>query len=97
MTTETREVSIGFIGTGVLGRGLALALAGAGCPVAAVSSRTSSSARWLAGRIDGCLAADTAQAVADRCDLVFITTPDAAIAEVASAVSWRAGQGVAHC
>ena len=74
-----------------------MALAGAGCPVAAVSSRTPSSARWLAGRIDGCLAADTAQAVADRCDLVFITTPDAAIAEVASAVSWRAGRGVAHC
>ena len=97
MTTDTRAVSIGFIGAGVLGRGLALALAGAGCPVAAVSSRTPSSARWLAGRIDGCLAADTAQAVADRCDLVFITTPDAAIAEVAAAVSWRAGRGVAHC
>ena len=97
MTTDTHAVSIGFIGAGVLGRGLALALAGAGCPVAAVSSRTPSSARWLAGRIDGCLAADTAQAVADRCDLVFITTPDAAIAEVAAAVSWRAGQGVAHC
>ena len=97
MTTDTRAVSIGFIGAGVLGRGLALALDDAGCPVAAVSSRTPSSARWLAGRIDGCRAADTAQAVADRCDLVFITTPDAAIAEVAAAVSWRAGQGVAHC
>ena len=97
MTTETRAVSIGFIGAGVLGRGLALALAAAGCPVAAVSSRTPSSARWLAGRIDGCAAQDTPQAVADRSDLVFITTPDAAIAEVAAAVSWRAGQGVAHC
>ena len=97
MTTETRAVSIGFIGAGVLGRGLALALAGAGCPVAAVSSRTPSSARWLAGRIDGCAAHDTPQAVADRCDLVFITTPDAVIAEVAAAVSWRAGQGAAHC
>ena len=97
MTTETPAVSIGFIGAGVMGRGLALALAAAGCPVVAVSSRTPSSARWLAGRIDGCAAQDTPQAVADRCDLVFITTPDAAIAEVAAAVSWRAGQGVAHC
>ena len=40
---------------------------------------------------------DTAQNVADACDLVFITTPDAVIAEVAASVNWRDGQGVVHC
>lgn len=90
-------MNIGFIGAGTLGRGLALALASAGCNVAAVSSRTQASAEWLAQRIDGCAAMDTAQDVADACDLVFITTPDAVIADVAASVNWRNGQGVVHC
>lgn len=91
------NVRIGFIGAGTLGCGLALALASAGCNVTAASSRTPASAEWLAGRIDGCVALDTAQAVADTSDLVFITAPDAAIAEVAAGVKWRAGHGVVHC
>ena len=90
-------VRIGFVGAGTLGRGLVLALDGVGCNVVAVSSRTRASAEWLAERIDGCIALDTAQDLADVCDLVFITTPDGAIAEVAASVNWRAGQGVAHC
>jgi predicted short-subunit dehydrogenase-like oxidoreductase (DUF2520 family) len=97
MSTEHDSIRIGFVGAGTLGRGLALALDGVGCDVVAVSSRTRASAEWLAERIDGCVALDKAQDVADGCDLVFITTPDGAIAEVASAVSWRAVQGVAHC
>ena len=91
------NVRIGFVGAGTLGRGLALALDGVGCDVVAVSSRTLASAEWLAERIDGCAAMETAQDVADACDLVFITTPDGAIAEVAASVNWRAGQGVVHC
>jgi predicted short-subunit dehydrogenase-like oxidoreductase (DUF2520 family) len=90
-------ISIGFVGAGTLGRGLALALNAVGRNVVAVSSRTRASAEWLAERIDGCTALDTAQDVADACDLVFITTPDGAIAEVASGVAWRVGQGVVHC
>ena len=97
MSTEHDSIRIGFVGAGTLGRGLALALDGVGCDVVAVSSRTRASAEWLAERIDGCVALDKAQDVADTCDLVFITTPDGAIAEVAASVSWRAGQGVAHC
>ena len=109
MSAEYNNISIGFVGAGTLGRGLALALNGIGRNVAAVSSRTRASAEWLAERVTGpvtstdprtnrrCVALDTAQGVADVCDLVFITTPDAAIAEVAAAVNWRAGQGVVHC
>ena len=91
------NIRIGFVGAGTLGRGLALALDGVGCKVVAVSSRTRASAEWLAERIDDCVALDTAQELADGCDLVFITTPDGAIADVAVSVNWRAGQGVAHC
>ncbi|MYD48404.1 MAG: DUF2520 domain-containing protein [Chloroflexi bacterium] len=88
---------IGFVGAGTLGRGLALALASTGCNVTAVSSRTQASAESLAERINGCTAMDTAQNVADACDLVFITTPDAVISDVAASVNWRDGQGVVHC
>ena len=91
------DVKIGFIGIGTLGRGLALALDAAGRPVTAAASRRRESADWLAARIPGCIAMDAAQQVADACDLVFITTPDGAIAGVASGVDWRSGQGVAHC
>ena len=91
------STSIGFVGCGTLGRGLALALSAVGYHVIAVSSRTRSSAEWLAARIEGCSALDTAQEVADSCDLVFITTPDGVISHVASDVAWRAGQGVVHC
>lgn len=37
------------------------------------------------------------QQAADAADLVFITVPDDAIAQVASALHWRAGQMVVHC
>lgn len=92
-----REPRIGFIGAGTLGRGLALALDAAGASVAAVSSRTPARAQWLAERIANCTAVSTPQNVADACDLVFITTPDAAIAPVAASIQWRSGQGVVHC
>ena len=94
---SNNNVRIGFVGAGTLGRGLALALDGVGCDVVAVSSRTRASAEWVAERVDGCVALDSAQDVADACDLVFITTPDGAIAGVAASVTWRDGQGVAHC
>lgn len=39
----------------------------------------------------------SAQQVAGACDLVFITTPDAAIEPTVAALSWRAGSSVVHC
>lgn len=97
MMATPEDVRIGFVGAGTLGRGLALALDGVGYDVVAVSSRSRTSAEWLAERIEECVAVDSAQDVADACDLVFITTPDSVIAEVAEAVTWRSGQGVTHC
>lgn len=88
---------IGFVGAGVLGSGLALALHGLGYQVCAVASRSAGSAGALAGMLSGCRAVDGSQAVADAADLVFITTPDRAIESVAASVCWRSGQWVAHC
>jgi predicted short-subunit dehydrogenase-like oxidoreductase (DUF2520 family) len=64
--------------------------------VVAVASRTAASAERLAERLKGCRAVESAQAVADAADLVFITTPDDAIAEVAAQVRWRPGSWVVH-
>ncbi len=91
------DVAIGFVGAGVLGSGLALALSAAGWRVNAIASRTHASAEGAASLIDGCAALESAQRVADACDLVFITTPDSAISEVAGSVRWRQDQGVTHC
>ncbi|WP_034411838.1 DUF2520 domain-containing protein [Derxia gummosa] len=88
--------AIAFIGAGRLASSLARAFAGAGARVVAIASRDPASAAALAARIDGCRAL-APQAAADAADLVFITVPDDAIASVADALRWRAGQGVVHC
>jgi predicted short-subunit dehydrogenase-like oxidoreductase (DUF2520 family) len=94
---DKRHCRIGFIGIGVLGKGLALALAAQDYAVVAGYSRSSSSTRWLAQRLEGLQTFASAQELADVCDLVFITTPDAVIGEIAAAVNWREDQGVVHC
>ncbi|MFQ5860785.1 MAG: Rossmann-like and DUF2520 domain-containing protein [Dehalococcoidia bacterium] len=90
-------MKLGFIGAGAVGQTLALALASCGYSVVAVSSHSSASVEGLVRRIAGCVALPEAQGVADRCDLVLITTPDEAIGPVAASVRWRQGQGVVHC
>lgn len=94
---DKQLLKVGFIGIGVLGKGLALALADRGYRITAAHSRTVTSAQWLADGIKGCQVYVTAQELADHCDLVFITAPDAAIQPVAESVRWREGQGVVHC
>ncbi len=94
---DERSPAIGFIGAGVFGRGLALALAANGFRVLGAHSRSATSASWLAERIPGCEPIATAQDLADAVDLVFITTPDSAIDQVAAQVRWRVGQGIVHC
>ncbi|MCI0866419.1 MAG: DUF2520 domain-containing protein [Chloroflexi bacterium] len=91
------DLSIGFIGVGVLGKGLPLALAAQGYRVVAAFSRRLNSAQWLASRIPGCAAVESAQELADSVDLVFITTPDSVIRDVAAALRWRPNQGAIHC
>ncbi len=94
---ESTRCKIGFIGAGTVGTALAIRLGGKGYPVVAVSSRTITSAKRLAEIVPGCRAYDSAQAVADSAQLVFITTPDDAIEKVAGEIRWKTGQGVVHC
>jgi len=90
-------VKTGFIGGGTTGTALAVRLAQRGYPVVAVSSRSLTSAEKLGGQVGGCRICKAAQEVADTAQLVFITTPDDAIAKVAAEVQWHEKQHVVHC
>jgi predicted short-subunit dehydrogenase-like oxidoreductase (DUF2520 family) len=90
-------LKIGFIGAGTVGTALAVLLSRQGYKVTTVYSRSRASSVKLAGRVEGCRVADSGQAVADSADITFITTPDAAIGEVAALVKWRRGTSVIHC
>ena len=92
-----KDLRIGFIGIGVLGKGLPLALSARGYLVAAAHSRRLASSQWLADRIGGCLTYSDPQQLADNTDLVFVTTPDSVIKQVADSIQWRPGQAVVHC
>ena len=97
MAELSRESRIGFIGAGMVGGSLAVALSEAAYPVVAVASRTASSAGGLAQRVSGCVAHETAQDAVDASDVVFITTTDSAIGPVAGDQRWRPGQVAVHC
>ncbi len=97
MASDTTEPRIGFIGAGVLGAGLALALSHRSYNVVAVTSRRLVSAQGLAEKLPGCQALASPQELADGADLVFITTPDSVISSVAASVKWRPGHQVVHC
>ena len=94
--TDLNALRIGFIGAGRVGCGLAKAFGDAGCRVIAVASRSRDSAERLSGFAEGCVPM-TAQAVADACDLVFVTTPDGDIETATGSVTWREGQSAIHC
>src|SRR5213076_2699124 len=91
-----KRVTLGFIGAGRVGTGLASAFARAGVPVVAIASRTSASARKLARRVRGARAC-APQEVADRADVAFLTVHDDAIEAVAASVRWSAGSACVHC
>ncbi len=90
-------LKLGFIGAGTVGTALAVRLSSKGYQVVAVSSRSRASAENLAQVISSCRAFDNSQDVVDIAELVFITTPDDAIAKVVSQLKWHVGQSVVHC
>src|SRR5437773_2350017 len=89
--------SVAFIGAGNLASALAPALAAAGYPIAALASRNRSSAEALAARLPGAAVFDTPGGAAALAGMVFITTADNAIEQVADAVDWRPDQVAIHC
>lgn len=97
---DTMRWRVGVVGAGAVGGALIAALGVVGDAVnmtpSAVFSRTFAHAQAAAERASGCEAALSLDALIERCDLVFITTSDDAIALVAGEAIWRAGQVVAH-
>ncbi len=94
---QQKMVTLGFIGAGTVGTAMATRLSSKGYQVVAVSSRSQTSAKNLARTINGCRVFNDNQEVANTAELVFITTPDGAIAPVTSQIQWRHGQRVVHC
>ncbi len=90
-------LKLGFIGAGTVGTALAVLLKDKGYQISSVSSRSLTSAQNLAKVVDGCQALNNNQAVADTVDIVFITTPDDVINQVALQVQWHSGLSVIHC
>ncbi|WP_167670762.1 Rossmann-like and DUF2520 domain-containing protein [Allopusillimonas ginsengisoli] len=95
-TISADTLRIGFIGAGRLGQAMAWTLAQHGCTIHAAASRSARSAQALAAPLPACKVLSPQQ-VANECDLVFVTTPDASIKATVDQIQWRAGMGVAHC
>jgi len=94
---KIKVLRLGFIGAGTVGTALSVRLSSKGYQVVAVSSRSQTSAKNLAQAISDCHVFSNNQGVADAAELIFITTPDDAIASVASEIQWHSGQSVIHC
>jgi len=89
-------LKIGFIGAGTVGTALSVLLNSKGYRFVGASRRRTS-ADNPGTVVSNLRILESNQEVADNADLVFITTPDAAIAGVAKEVNWRSGQSVVHC
>jgi len=87
-------MKIGFIGAGTVGTALAVLLSQKGYEFIGASTRKPLKADRIVSNLH---LLESNQEVADKADLVFITTPDDAIAIVASQVKWHKEQGVVHC
>lgn len=89
---QTRGLTLGVLGAGRLGCGIANALSSLGYGVL-VNTRTTP-------RIPlnpTCSIISEPQTLVDRSDLVFLTVSDDAIELVAGSIVWRVGQRVVHC
>ena len=94
---DPTALRVGFIGAGRLGTALAWSFAEHGLRVVAVASMIPADAERLAAPVAGCSIAANGQEVVDGCDLVFVTTPDGAIAGTCGQFRWRPGMAAVHC
>jgi predicted short-subunit dehydrogenase-like oxidoreductase (DUF2520 family) len=71
-------------------------VAGAGWPVAAIASRHEANAARFTRLVPEAHVVPSVAAIADEVDLVFVTVPDDAIADVAAKLRLYAGQAAVH-
>jgi predicted short-subunit dehydrogenase-like oxidoreductase (DUF2520 family) len=87
---------IGFVGAGRVGTALGIALRRAGWPVTAVASRDPARRDAFVALVAGAKGFGASQAVVDESDLLFVTVPDDAIADVATGIRLYSGQAIVH-
>ncbi len=87
---------IGFVGAGRVACALGVAFSRAGWPVTAVATRDLAHADRFVGLVAGARAVHTAASITEEADLVFVTVPDDAIADVAAELRLYAGQAAVH-
>jgi predicted short-subunit dehydrogenase-like oxidoreductase (DUF2520 family) len=90
-------IKIGFIGAGRLGSSLALLLSKKSYQITAVYSRSHSSSLKMSESIKGCHICSSGQDLAEKAELVFITTPDDVITSISDSIKWQPGQMAVHC
>ena len=93
----SKDLEIGFIGIGKMGKALAVALATHGYSVTACYSRSATSTSELKELLPRCFITSTAQEVVDRTNLVFITIPDDLIQSYVQDLRVNENQGFVHC
>jgi len=94
---EKTNLKVSFIGAGKVGAAMAILLNRQGYKVVSVYDQDADAANALSAQIKGCRPTASSQQAADAADLIFITTPDGVIPQIAAEVNWRRGQGVVHC
>lgn len=87
---------IGFVGAGRVGCALGVAFSRAGWPVVAVATRDAGRRERFGRLIPGARAVASPAAITDDVDLVFVTVPDDALADVAAQLRLYAGQAAVH-
>src|SRR5258706_13803564 len=90
-----KKITLGFIGAGRVGTGLASGFARAGVHVVAIASRTVASAQKLAKRVRGARAC-APQDVAARPAIPFLPVPNDAIEPVPATAPGPAGPACGH-
>ena len=87
-----KSSKIGIIGAGALGGSLAIALNSLGYQVPVIFSRSINSANYLSSKLNSSKSAISYQEVSDKCDVIFITTPDKNIKEISDLILWKSAQ-----
>lgn len=83
---RTAQLRVGFVGAGKIGFALGLHLFRHGANISGYVSRSSAGAQWAA-QCTHSVSFSSLQALLDSTDLIFITVPDSAIAQVAGEVA----------
>ncbi len=88
--------TVGIIGAGPVGSGLAVAIARAGWPVVAVASRDPTRRDALRSRIPGLRGFSEPAAILDEAELIFLTVPDDVVPAIAADLRLYGGQALVH-